>query len=229
MPSPKLHMRPTPPFLGGWTGSTPGCSETQLLAQVVEIVIIRIGQRFGHVNALAAVDAKLRGAVNHAFAERRQSHHDLDGRTRDEAGLKSELLIDDAQHPSRVRVYHDDAAVVFAQRLDGCLPNYRILAIADVARIGIGGCTPWAVTVAPGGGRSLRRAGGGAQCRGAGRCRGRRTTNWSKAEAERNEQDQKISHVQNQKSSQAAVQPPSIVCADPLTNSASSEHRYRTM
>ena len=107
--------------------------KAQFAAQLLEVEVVALGQRLGHVHAEAG--QLHRGvAGDQALRERGHGDGELDGGAGLGARRKSQLLVDHGQNAAVGGVDDHGGAVHVAQGVDGGLADDRVFAGGDVAR-----------------------------------------------------------------------------------------------
>ena len=106
--------------------------EAQLAAQFLEVEVVALGQRLGHVHVEAGqLDRRVAG--DQALGERGHGDGELDGGAGLRAGREGQLLVDHGQDAAVGGVDDHGGAVHVAQGVDGRLADDRIFAGRHVA------------------------------------------------------------------------------------------------
>jgi len=108
--------------------------ESQHLTQLMEENVIRAGQRLSEVHPLTVADVEFCVWGDDAFLQGGQCHYRLESRARCETAGKRQLLINDTEHTSSIRVHDDQAAVPVAQSRQSGLAHGGIVADGVVFR-----------------------------------------------------------------------------------------------
>jgi len=114
--------------------------EAHANAELLEEIVVRVGERFSevHVASAAIVNAEHGVARDDVFFERGDRDGRLDRGTRDEAVAERDFLIHDCENAAGVRIHGNDGAVVAAQAFDSGFADDGIVERADVSERGIG-------------------------------------------------------------------------------------------
>ncbi len=103
----------------------------QFAAQFLEVEVVALGQRLGHVHAeTRQLDHGVAG--NQAFRQSRHGHGELDGGAGLGAGRESQLLVDHGQDAAIGGVDDHRCAVHVAESVNGGLANDRVFAGSHV-------------------------------------------------------------------------------------------------
>ena len=107
--------------------------EAQLASHRLKVGVVGVRQRRGQVHAPVLAQRNFRVFGDDVFAQRRQGHRNLDGRTRLRSGRQRQLLIHHRQDASAVGIDRDHRAVHIAQGFQRGRAHDRIFTRGDVA------------------------------------------------------------------------------------------------